>query len=105
MVANTLPPPTLPPATATPEVLATAVPTLAPTDTAVPPPPPEPQPGCVNLNTASYEDLQLIIHIGPERAQEIINRRPWSSVNQLTIISGIGPARMADILAQGLACV
>ena len=27
---------------------------------------------CVNINTASYEELLRIIHIGPERAAEVI---------------------------------
>jgi DNA uptake protein ComE-like DNA-binding protein len=90
-----------------------------------PPPPPNPNPnpttpppttappvtggnctsGQVNLNTASHPALQAIIHIGPDRATSIINGRPWSSVSSLTQISGIGPARIADIQAQGLACV
>lgn len=59
----------------------------------------------VDLNTASLEELQLIIHIGPVRAQAIIDGRPWESVDDLDRISGIGPARLADIKAQGVACV
>ena len=60
---------------------------------------------CVNINTASLNDLQRIIHIGPERATEIIRLRPFHSVEDLARVNGIGPARLADIKAQGLACV
>lgn len=80
-----------PPATVTP----------IPTPTATP----DTGGGCVNLNTASFDDLQKIIHIGPDRAQQIISLRPFSSVDDLTRVSGIGSARLADIKAQGLACV
>lgn len=60
---------------------------------------------CVNINTASYEELQRIIHIGPARARVIINMRPFSSVASLTRVSGIGASRIRDIQNQGLACV
>ncbi|RLL46930.1 MBL fold metallo-hydrolase [Oceanobacillus piezotolerans] len=60
---------------------------------------------CVNINHASTEEVQEIIHIGPERAQDLISLRPFLSVDDLERISGIGPARIADIKAQGLACV
>lgn len=60
---------------------------------------------CVNINTASYDEVQQIIHIGPERAQDLIDLRPFSSVSDLDRIKGIGPARIKDIEAQGLACV
>lgn len=59
----------------------------------------------VDLNAASLEELQLIVHIGPVRAQAIIDGRPWKSVDDLTSIDGIGPSRLADIKAQGIACV
>jgi hypothetical protein len=60
---------------------------------------------CVNVNTASPQELQRIIHIGSDRAAEIIRLRPFSSVDDLQRVTGIGPARLADIKAQGLACV
>ncbi len=62
-------------------------------------------PAQVNLNTASLEELQWIIHIGPVRAQDIIAGRPWHSVDELRKISGIGQQRLADIKEQGLAYV
>jgi hypothetical protein len=61
--------------------------------------------GCVDLNTASLEDLERIVHIGSDRAQQIIDLRPWSSVDELIRIDGIGPARLADIQNEGLACI
>lgn len=60
---------------------------------------------CVDINSASVEEVQKIKHIGPERAQDLIDSRPYSSVDQLTKIKGIGPARIDDIKSQGLACV
>jgi DNA uptake protein ComE-like DNA-binding protein len=46
-----------------------------------------------------------IIHIGSTRVQELKSLRPYSSIEGLDNISGIGDARMADIKAQGIACV
>jgi len=64
---------------------------------------------CVDLNTASFGELQRIVHIGPERAQQIIEeraKRPFRSIDELALrIEGIGEKRLADIKAQGLACV
>ena len=59
---------------------------------------------CVDINSASYEELMNIIHIGPERAQQLLELRPFTSVEDLNRISGIGPSRIADILAEGAAC-
>ena len=57
------------------------------------------------MNSASSEQLELIIHIGPVRAAELIQLRPFSSLDDLVRIKGIGPARLADIKAQGVACI
>jgi competence protein ComEC len=65
---------------------------------------PELEVACVDLNTASSDELQQIIHIGPERAEEIAMGRPWSSVRALTRIHGIGQGRLSDIKEQGQAC-
>lgn len=59
----------------------------------------------VNINTASHEELQQIIHIGPERADEIIELRPFESLDGLLDVSGIGPSRLQDIKDQGIAYV
>jgi len=71
----------------------------------VPEPGPEPVLGRVNINTASLEELQEIVHIGPARAEEIIRLRPFSSVDGLTRVTGIGPARLQDIKDEGRAYV
>lgn len=63
------------------------------------------QPGQVDINSAAFDELQLIIHIGPDRAQQILNLRPFSSVDAMDRISGIGRARLADIKAEATACV
>lgn len=60
---------------------------------------------CIDINNASLEDLKKIIHIGDVRAEEIMSNRPYSSVNNLTKINGIGDGRLKDIKEQGLACV
>lgn len=61
--------------------------------------------GCIHINNASVEAVQGIIHIGPERAADLIALRPYSSVDDLERISGIGPARIADIKSEGKACI
>ncbi|MBP1949822.1 MBL fold metallo-hydrolase [Virgibacillus litoralis] len=59
---------------------------------------------CININKASSEKLQEIIHIGPARSEDLIKLRPYQSVSDLTDVSGIGPSRISDIKSQGLAC-
>lgn len=64
--------------------------------------------GRVELNTASFLELQRIVHIGPARAQEIIELRevaPFRSVDDLGWVSGLGAQRIRDIKEQGLAYV
>ncbi|MCT2537708.1 MBL fold metallo-hydrolase [Aquibacillus koreensis] len=60
---------------------------------------------CVNINTAPIDELESIIHIGPERAKDLVKQRPYQSVDNLTKINGIGPARIADIKTEGIACI
>ena len=72
------------------------------------PPPPPPQAPCIDVKRAGFTELQDIIHIGPERAQQIIDLRRvqlFRLVDDLIRVDGIGPARLADIKAQGKACV
>jgi competence protein ComEC len=57
----------------------------------------------ININRASYEDLQKIIHIGPKRAQMIIDMRPFKDLYELSNVYGLGKFRMNDIIKQGLA--
>ena len=61
--------------------------------------------GRVNINTAAVEELQQIIHIGRERAEEIIRLRPFHSLDDLRRVGGIGPSRLKDIKEQGIAYV
>jgi competence protein ComEC len=62
------------------------------------------EPGEVDVNTATFDELQRILHIGPERAQQIIELRPFGSVEAMTRISGIADARLRDIKQEGVAC-
>jgi len=59
----------------------------------------------VDVNAAAPQELELIIHIGPARAADMVQLRPFDSLGDLTKINGIGPARLADIISQGVACV
>ena len=63
---------------------------------------------CVDINTAGSEELQRIIHIGPQRAGQIAQLRQqkrFETVDELVRVRGIAAARLRDIKAQGLACV
>lgn len=60
---------------------------------------------CIDVNSATFEQVQKITHIGPARAEELINLRPFNSLEDLSRIPGIGPARIRDIKSQGLACI
>ncbi len=59
----------------------------------------------IDINTASLEDLLKIIHIGEVRVLELISLRPFSSLDELVRIKGIGKKRIEDIKKQGLAWV
>lgn len=62
---------------------------------------------CININTAPKEKLVKIRQIGEARAEQIITLRkekPFSSVDDLSRVVGIGPTRITDIKEQGLAC-
>jgi len=60
---------------------------------------------CIDINSATIEELREINHIDVERAGQLIDLRPFSSIKDLARIKGIGPARVADIEAQNLACI
>ncbi|SNR64789.1 Helix-hairpin-helix motif-containing protein [Haloechinothrix alba] len=76
-------------------------------------PSPEDEPdssgGCrsdqVDINTASRRALQQIYEIGPERADQVVNLRPFSSVDDLTRMNGIAEGRLGGIKNEGIACV
>lgn len=61
--------------------------------------------GKIDINTASLQELDEIIWVGPVTAQRIIDARPFYSVDELIKVKGIGEKRLADIKAQGLAWV
>lgn len=61
--------------------------------------------GQVDINSAPAEELDEIVYIGPVRAQEIIILRPFSSVDDMIRIKGIGEVYLQAIKDQGLACV
>ncbi len=63
------------------------------------------EPLMVDLNTASYEQLLSIVHIGPERARQIVALRPLGSLDDLLKVEGIGPSRLDDIRIQNIAIV
>jgi len=91
-------------------------PTPSPSKTASPSPTPTPtptqtqaasacQPGQVDINIASIEELMRIKHISDVRAPLVVSARPYTSIDQLTRVKGIAAGRLADIKAQGIACV
>lgn len=59
----------------------------------------------VEINTASLEQLDEIIGIGPVYAQRIIDARPFSSIDDLIGVKGIGEKTLQKIKDQGLAYV
>jgi competence ComEA-like helix-hairpin-helix protein len=61
--------------------------------------------GQININSASLGELDKISWVGPATAQKIIDARPFSSVDDLINVSGIGEKKLEDIKNQSLACV
>ena len=59
----------------------------------------------IDINTAAFTELQNIIHIGPERARQILRLRPFDSVDDLIRVDGIGPVRLEAIKRQNIAVV
>lgn len=48
-------------------------------------------PVLININTASYEELQTLPRIGPKLAERIMAHRPYKSMEELDKVPGIGP--------------
>ena len=59
----------------------------------------------VDINTALLEQLDQITNVGPITAQKIINARPYSSLDDLLKVNGIGQKTLDKIKEQGIACV
>jgi competence protein ComEA len=56
------------------------------------------QPGeLIDLNTATLEQLDTLPGVGPKTAQLIVAGRPYSAVDDLLRVKGIGPATLAKI--------
>ena len=49
--------------------------------------------------------MQEIKYIGPVRAQQMLDLRPFSSVDDMIRIKGIGEKLLAKIKEEGIACV
>ena len=61
--------------------------------------------GQIDINNADKEKLTELTYIGEVRAERIIESRPFSSLDELTKVNGIGEIILEKIKEQGLACV
>ncbi|MES1949765.1 Endonuclease/exonuclease/phosphatase [Salinisphaera sp. S4-8] len=59
---------------------------------------------CIDLNKASVGALDRLAHVGPSRARDIVAGRPWRRIGDLTRVSGLSAARVADIAGNGSVC-
>lgn len=59
----------------------------------------------ININSASLEELDNLTGVGPVIAQNIINSRPFNSVDDLIKVPRIGNKTLEKIKQQGLACI
>lgn len=58
---------------------------------------------CININSASIDELDSLPGIGQSTAQKIIDARPFSSVEGLLDVSGIGDSKYESI--KDLVCI
>lgn len=59
----------------------------------------------IDINTASFDELKLITGVGDVKAQAIIDARPFSSVDDLIRVKGIGEKTLENIKKQDLAYI
>lgn len=59
----------------------------------------------IDLNTTTSKELEGLSGIGPSYAQRIVDNRPFSSVDDLIKVNGIGEKTLQKIKEQGLAYV
>jgi len=61
----------------------------------------------IDINSANATELDRIVHVGSSTAQKIIKARPFSSLKNLSKVSGFGGTgkNLNDVIQQGLACV
>ena len=59
----------------------------------------------VEINSATIEELKTLTGIGDVKAQTIIDNRPFSSIDDLLKVNGIGEKTLEKIKEQGLAYV
>jgi competence protein ComEA len=55
------------------------------------------QGGLININTASVDQLTSLPGIGPAKATAIVEGRPYASVDDLDRVSGIGPKTIEQL--------
>jgi competence ComEA-like helix-hairpin-helix protein len=59
----------------------------------------------VNINEATHEELLSVVHIGAQRANDIIARREaerFKDIYELSSMKGFGKKRVDDILKEGI---
>ena len=61
--------------------------------------------GQIDVNSATIEELDLLYGVGPAKAQNIVDARPYENVDDLINANGIGEITLENIKNQGLACV
>ena len=61
-------------------------------------------PDCIDLNAAAPSRLDDLPHVGPARAEGIVEGRPWASPSELTTVNCIWDGRLEEIRASGLLC-
>ena len=63
-----------------------------------------PDSACIDLNEASQAELERLPHVGPARAQAIIEGRPWDGLDELIRVRGLSDGRVEAIRDEGRVC-